>query len=305
MIAKDRTPVGEMLIKLVHGDQTHFFWTSRKLGNPRFMDFVVAHADGDVADVARPLVFKTCFSIAVDVVSLWSRVVPRTVDIDCTLSVALHGAAESGRLSRAKVLGEGEVTRLLTTKQIRPVVDVDPLDEAMRLATSRPRKKPWRKRLRKKQPGAKDSGSEVSNSSGAGEADESSEASAEHVFGEDSVAPELAIAASPKPDFSCFYGATGVTACHLEHPGRAKCRVCSEKIRFGNARLVWQWHTSRPHACLHSCCAHRLEVGVLSRALGIMEAAVKDPKATPSLIDDLERGMRLAMKRLPQARRIL
>ena len=125
------------------------------------------------------------------------------------------------------------------------------------------------------------------------------------MFGEDCVAPEPVAAGPRKPISSRFYGTIGVTACQVQHPGKAKCRVCSQKVESGQARLIWQWHGAKPHAYLHSCCLHRLEEGVASSALGLMEAATKDPIATPSLIDDLIRGMRLVMKRLPQARRVL
>ena len=118
------------------------------------------------------------------------------------------------------------------------------------------------------------------------------------MFGEESVAPEPAIAALPKAVSSRFHGDTGVTACLLQHPGKANCRMCSQRIVCGTERLVWQWHVSKPHSYLHCSCVHRLEEGVVSQAHGLMAAAVNDPKATPSLIDDLEHGMRLATKRL-------
>ena len=297
MVGALEAPIGEVLIKLVHGDQARFFWPTRKMGNPKVMDFVAASSDGDFVDITRPLIHKTNFSIAADVVSQHHG----ALDVDCKMSVMVYSSAESRSLSHVKLVEAGEAVRLLSLKQTRPVVNVDPLEEAMRLATTKPRMRPGRKRIKGKRPVKcvdSDGGSALSSSGDAGE-DDKSDASAEHVY--EFVDPALVPEAPSKPVSSRFYGSLGVTKLDLVHPGRAKCRLCSVKIAATTARLVWQWAQGKPHAYLHPCCAHRLNVDGVSDAYGLMVAALRNPQIKPSQSDDLELAIRLADKRLPKA----
>ena len=79
-----------------------------------------------------------------------------------------------------RLVGPGEVVRLTGSKRIKPAEEVDPLDVAMRHATTLPRKKPGR-RVKGKQPVKGDDSTEASD---AVDSEDFSEASAELVVGQ-------------------------------------------------------------------------------------------------------------------------
>ena len=82
---------------------------------------------------------------------------------------------------------------------------------------------------------------------------------------EDSSSSEAVVGRPPRdapavrvPVSSHFHKELGIPLAEAVHPGRASCRICSQKICKEQARLTWQYDRKRPHGYVHAGCSHRL-----------------------------------------------
>ena len=221
----------------------------------------------------------TNYSIALDFV----KDAAGTLEDAWDFSSVVHRSLD-GPLSRTTLVDIGEASPLSLVKPHVEAVEHDPLAAAMVEATSCPVVKRRRKGKQKQVEESTDSKNAE---------DEDTESSSEHVVGGPSAVPKATVHVP-----SHFHKEVGINSAEASHPGKASCRLCSTRITRDEARLVWQWHTKRPHSYLHASCAHRLTPPDDAQAFERLQA-IDTKDLNDKLAKDIEDALKMLAKKLP------
>ena len=295
---------GELLIKIApsvpRDGEVRFWWLMRRVNRPQrlfFCEAVQNSQDGQqFVDIKRPLARKSQFGIAVE---LMNR---RCGNEQWTLQ-AVHHKTSCGPLWRTLQVGESEPHILSCVRRAKDKVEEDPLEKALKEACSTRGRK--RRRIRQKgKLGAEDSSDEDVDPDEDPDADDESSSSSERaivtvVRTDAAKGPATAASAAPK---TAFFKQLGIKIVEAKHPGKAKCRLCSEKVAKNQIRGTWAYDKKKPPAYIHVTCAHRMEEPDARVALDLLQLlVVADGPDAVALREDASTALRLFGKRLPEA----
>ena len=284
-----KKPVGEILVRIKHPRRraAQFYWTTRLLGNPAhlFLLKAVELGNGHI-DIKEPFEHATNYSVALELVKDAAGILEEAWDF----SSVVHRSPDAEPLSRTTLVGIGTVAKLSMEKPHVDIIENDPLEASLHAALTVPVAK-RRRRMKAKQ---KEESTDTNN----GSIDEESD-SESFVVG--TPAPDAASQRASVAVSSHFAKEIGIRLAERRHPGRASCRICSSKIVSTQVRLVWQWHTKRPHAYLHASCAHRLSAPEDSQAFEKLKVLAEEDSLADDVANEVAGALRMLAKKLPQA----
>ena len=84
----------------------------------------------------------------------------------------------------------------------------------------------------------------------------------------------------------------------MKHPGRAKCKICSDIIGKDAPRCTYNWHVKKPHAYIHTMCIEKLEARFLSHAIDVVTQAMESWDKETAMFRDVSRLLRTLGKKV-------
>lgn len=206
---------------------------------------------------------------------------------------ALEYESKADCLCTFIVRGLGSCSQVSSLPQ--PKAEVDPLDAAIRAVTHP--KKPTRRCRRKMKT------SSAAGSTGADATDESfeeddAESSDSHTSIASEEPPPGPAKSAPVKTSSFFHREDdlGVRRIEFSYTRASRCMTCGHQIQKGGPpRLVYAYHTRRPHAYIHLKCCLSLEDKFVSGAEAVL-SAVSDTASHSMLVLETLAGLRRKLK---------
>ena len=292
--------IGVELFMIGSGREALYFFPSWSLAKPKRMILVMVKLTGTEnfpCDLEIEVPVRYCYNFEMAKLLITSS--PGRTSWNVTQ--LHHEAANSETLVQLRATGvvrTDEVTSKGLKRKLDPAIATDakdPLEQALADSAAPAPPPPPKRRHRRIGPNPESASISTSDI----DADSTSSDRDLCLGGEE--APQTqrpAPRAAPRAAFFWTEEDLGLGRVEMKHPGRAKCKICSDIIGKDAPRCTYNWHVKKPRAYIHTMCIEKLEARFLSHAIDVVTQAMESWDKETAMFRDVSRLLRTLGKKV-------